>query len=87
MAAALFSRAQEIRDISTTVNLFRTGNAQVIQKWDVTVTSGTEWYIPIDNPGKSYIHDFRKRERICKRRQEMEFRPFPGGKNPPLRHS
>lgn len=58
MAAALFSHAQEIRDISTTVNLFRTGNAQVIQKWDVTVTSGTEWYIPIDNPGKSYIHDF-----------------------------
>ncbi len=57
MAATLFSHAQEIRDISTTVNLFRTGNAQVIQKWDVTVTSGTEWYIPIDNPGKSYIHD------------------------------
>ncbi len=58
MAAALFSHAQEIRDISTTVNLFRTGNAQVIQKWDVTVTSGTEWYIPIDNPGKSNIHNF-----------------------------
>jgi len=58
VAAALFSHAQEIRDISTTVNLFRTGNAQVIQKWDVTVTSGTEWYIPIDNPGKSYIHNF-----------------------------
>ena len=57
-AAAAFSFAQEIRDISTTVNLFRNGNAQVIQKWDVTVVKGTEWYIPIDNPGKSYIHDF-----------------------------
>ena len=58
MVMATFSFAQEIRDISTTVNLFRTGNAQVIQKWDVTVVEGTEWYIPIDNPGQSYIHDF-----------------------------
>jgi hypothetical protein len=57
LAAAVFSRAQEIRDIETTVNLFRNGNAQVVQKWDVTVVSGTEYYIPIDNPGKSYIHD------------------------------
>ena len=56
LAAAVFSFAQEIRDIETTVNLFRNGNAQVIQKWDMTVTEGTEWYIPIDNPGKSYIH-------------------------------
>ena len=58
MVMATFSFAQEIRDITTTVNLFRTGNAQVIQKWDVTVVEGTEWYIPIDNPGQSYIHDF-----------------------------
>ena len=58
LAAAAFSHAQEIRDIQTTVNLFRTGNAQVIQKWDMTVTEGTEWYIPINNPGKSYIDDF-----------------------------
>lgn len=59
LAAAVFSYAQEIRDIETTVNLFRNGNAQVIQKWDVNVVSGTEYYIPIDNPGKSYIHDFK----------------------------
>ena len=59
LAAAFFSSAQEIRNIETTVNLFRTGNAQVIQKWDVTVESGTEYYIPIDNPGKSYIHDLK----------------------------
>ena len=57
-AAATFSFAQEIRDVSTQVNLFATGNALIVQKWDVTVTSGTEWYIPIDNPGQSYIHDF-----------------------------
>ena len=59
LATAVFSYAQEIRDIETTVNLFRNGNAQVIQKWDMTVTEGTEWYIPIDNPGKSYIHDLK----------------------------
>ena len=58
LATAVFSFAQEIRDIQTTVNLFRNGNAQVIQKWDMTVTEGTEWYIPIDNPGKSYIDEF-----------------------------
>ena len=51
--------SQEIRDIQTAVNLYRDGSAQVIQQWDVTVTKGTERYIPIDNPGKCYIHDFR----------------------------
>lgn len=59
LATAVFSFAQEIRDIQTTVNLFRNGNAQIIQKWDMTVVEGTEWYIPIDNPGKSYIHDLK----------------------------
>ena len=57
-AIVIPSQAQAIRDIETIVNLFSNGNAQVIQKWDVTVVEGTEWYIPIDNPGKSYIHDF-----------------------------
>ena len=52
-------QAQQIRDIQTVVNLFGNGNAQVVQKWDVNVVKGTERYIPIDNPGKSYVHDFR----------------------------
>lgn len=51
--------AQEIRDIQTDVYLFVDGSALVKQVWDQTVVSGTERYIPIDNPGKSYIHDFR----------------------------
>ncbi len=51
--------AQEIRDIETEVHLFKTGNAVVVQKWDLTATEGTEWYIPIDNPGKSRIRDFQ----------------------------
>jgi hypothetical protein len=58
-AIAFSAQAQEIRDIETTVNLLANGNAQVTQKWDVTVVDGTEWYIPVDNLGKSYIHDFR----------------------------
>ena len=58
-AISLSLQAQEIRDIETTVSLFADGHAQVLQKWDVTVVDGTEWYIPIDNLGKSYIHDFR----------------------------
>ena len=57
LATAAFSFAQEIRDIQTEVYLFRDGSAMVAQRWDVTVTEGTEWYIPIDNPGKSYIRD------------------------------
>ncbi|MBR4775426.1 MAG: DUF2207 domain-containing protein [Bacteroidales bacterium] len=54
----LVAPAQEIRDIETTVRLFRNGNALVVQKWDIRVTQGTEWYIPIDNPGKSRIGEF-----------------------------
>ena len=60
LAASLcaLASAQEIRDIETTVDLFESGDALVIQKWDLTVTEGTEWYIPIDNPGKSRIAEF-----------------------------
>lgn len=58
LLAAVFCVANEIRDIQTQVVLFKSGNAQVIQKWDLTVTEGTEWYIPIDNPGQSRILDF-----------------------------
>ena len=56
---AAVSDAQEIRDIRTVVTIFENGNANVVQRWDVTVVDGTEYYIPIDNLGKSYIHDFR----------------------------
>jgi uncharacterized membrane protein YgcG len=55
----VIASAQEIKNINTRVRLFKTGNALVVQNWDITVTEGTEWYIPIDNPGKSYIRDFR----------------------------
>ena len=54
----ILASAQEIRDIETTVRLFKTGNAFIVQKWDIRVTEGTEWYIPIDNTGKSAIGQF-----------------------------
>ncbi len=46
-----------VHDIETEVSLLKNGNAVVLQVWDVTVTSGTEWYIPINNVGKRTIRD------------------------------
>ena len=58
LTTAVFSFAQEVHDVETTVSLLKNGNAVVEQKWDVTVTSGTEWYIPITNLGNREIRDF-----------------------------
>lgn len=52
-----YSGAQAIYDIETLVELDEQGNAHIYQRWDVEVTSGTEWYIPISNLGDMYIHD------------------------------
>ena len=43
--------AQRIRDIDIRVELEKDGSAWITQHWDVQVTSGTEWYIPIGNLG------------------------------------
>ena len=61
-ATAIPSHAQAIRDIETRVTLSADGSARVVQIWDVTVVDGTEWYIPIDNLGECYIHDFQVSE-------------------------
>lgn len=58
-ALSLMASAQEIRDIQTGVGLYKDGHAMVVQQWDITVTEGTEWYIPISHTGKSEITDFR----------------------------
>ena len=58
VAAAAFSYAQDVYDLVTQVKLQKDGSANVAQVWDLYATEGTEWYIPITNPGKSYIHDF-----------------------------
>ena len=51
--------ATEIRDIQTEIWLHKSGNAVVYQRWDVTITGGTEWYIPIENLGQRGIRDFK----------------------------
>ena len=48
MLLGLSVPAQETRDIDVTVRLRRDGSALVTQKWDVTVTKGTEWFIPVN---------------------------------------
>ena len=47
--------AQEIRDMDIRVEVTQNGSATVITDWDVTVVSGTEWYIPIENLGPMTI--------------------------------
>ena len=41
--------AQEIRSLDIMVTLEPDGSAEVAQVWKVSVVSGTEWYIPIEN--------------------------------------
>ena len=53
------SGAQEIRSVKTLCKLQADGSADIVQLWDVTVVSGTEWYIPIGNLKKMYISGLR----------------------------
>ena len=53
----IVSGATDIRRIETEVWLVKNGNAVVRQTWDVNVTQGTEWYIPIDNLGQRTVRD------------------------------
>ena len=39
----------EIRDIDIKVTLQENGTARIVETWDVTVASGTEWYLVRDN--------------------------------------
>ena len=58
LLAAVELHATEIRSIETQVYLHRNGNAVVGQRWDVTITGGTEWYIPIEHMGQRSIRRF-----------------------------
>ena len=55
--AAFSLSAQEIRNIDETVVLRKDGSARITQVWDVTVVSGTEFYLPFDNLGPMEIDD------------------------------
>ncbi|MEG2050830.1 MAG: DUF2207 domain-containing protein [Oscillospiraceae bacterium] len=48
----------EIRDIDITARLDNEGNAYITEVWDVTVASGTEWYLVQGNLGDIKISDF-----------------------------
>jgi hypothetical protein len=56
-AGTLGVYAQSIRDIDIRAELAPDGSARITQQWDVSVVSGTEWYIPIGNLGKMTITD------------------------------
>lgn len=49
----------EIRDIDITVRLDNDGSAYITEIWDVTVASGTEWYLVQDNLGDIVISDLK----------------------------
>ncbi len=57
LTAALGAAAQQIRDIDETVVIRADGSARITQVWDVTVVSGTEFYLPFDNLGPMDITD------------------------------
>lgn len=59
LAAGLSLSATDIRRVETEVWLYKSGNAVVTQTWDVNITQGTEWYIPIENLGQRNIRNFR----------------------------
>ena len=62
LAGTLAVYAQSIRDIDIRAVVQKDGSARITQVWDVTVASGTEWYVPVDNLGKMSISDFSVRE-------------------------
>ena len=51
MLLSLSLGAQQIKDIDISVVIGKDGSATVTQKWDIEVTRGTEWYLPIGNLG------------------------------------
>lgn len=54
LAAATLG-AQSITNVSVTADVKSDGSAHIVQVWDANVTSGTEWYIPIENLGDMEI--------------------------------
>ena len=53
---------QRVKDVDTKVVLDRDGSATVTQIWDVDVTEGTEWYIPVQNLGPMTVGNLQVSE-------------------------
>ena len=60
--AASVMAGQEIRNIDETVVIRPDGSAEITQVWDVTVVSGTEFYLPFDHLWPIDISDLRVSE-------------------------
>lgn len=73
--------AQEIRSVETVCKIYPDGSAVILQSWDVTVTSGTEWYIPIGNLNGMEISDFHVYEGDEEREYLDEGRSWDSGRD------
>ena len=73
--------AQEIRAVETVCKIYPDGSAGILQSWDVTVTSGTEWYIPIENLNGMEISDFHVYEGEEEREYLDEGRSWDSGRD------
>lgn len=54
--------AQQIRDIDIRVVIGKDGSAVITHNWDIEVTRGTEWYLPIGNLGPMSVGDLEVSE-------------------------
>ena len=61
LLAVLPSYADEarVRDIDIEATVRDDGAIDIVERWDVTVTSGTEWYLVRNNLGEISIEDFK----------------------------
>lgn len=57
-AVAVFGYDAAIRDISVNVTVRQDGSISVVERWDVTAASGTEWYLVRNNLGDIQIDNF-----------------------------
>lgn len=62
LAARFAAGAQEISNLDITVKVYDDGSAHFTQVWDATVSSGTEFYIPVSNLGKMSVSDLQVSE-------------------------
>jgi uncharacterized membrane protein YgcG len=60
--AVLSLNAQEINRVQVTARIQADGSAHITQVWDATVSSGTEFYIPVGNLGKMEISNLQVSE-------------------------
>ena len=66
LLAVLPSYADEarVRDIDIEATVRDDGSIDIVERWDVTVTSGTEWYLVRNNLGEISIEDFKVNDNV-----------------------